>query len=50
MWRTADAFEDEWCLDRLIMFGERSLRTAVREFVGHYHMERNHQGLNNRLI
>ena len=30
--------------------GERSLRTAVREVVGHYHLERNHQGLNNGLI
>ena len=25
-------------------------RPAVREFVAHYHHERNHQGLNNRLI
>ena len=40
----------ESCLDRLILFGERSLRTAVREFMAHYHNERNHQGLNNRLI
>jgi transposase InsO family protein len=40
----------ESCLDRLILFGERSLRRAVREFVTHYHEERNHQGLANRLI
>ena len=40
----------EACLERLILFGERSLRTAVREFMVHYHKERNHQGLNNRLI
>src|SRR5579872_214444 len=40
----------ESCLDRLIIFGERSLRTAVHEFVEHYHHERNHQGLENRLI
>jgi hypothetical protein len=26
------------------------LRNAIREFVGHYHLERNHQGLGNRLI
>ena len=40
----------ESCLERLILFGERSLRTAVREFIAHYHKERNHQGLENRLI
>jgi hypothetical protein len=38
------------CLDRLILFGEHSLRQAIREFVRHYHQERNHQGLGNRLI
>jgi hypothetical protein len=30
------------CLDRLILFGERSLRNACREYVSHYHGERNH--------
>jgi transposase InsO family protein len=40
----------ESCLDRLILFGENSLRAAAREFVAHYHTERNHQGLQNRLI
>jgi hypothetical protein len=40
----------ESCLERLIVFGESSLRTAVQNFVAHYHGERNHQGLNNRLI
>jgi transposase InsO family protein len=39
----------ESCLDRLILFGEDSLRKAIREFVAHYHLERNHQGLG-RLI
>jgi putative transposase len=34
----------------LILFGEGSLRRAVREFVAHYHVERNHQGLGNQLI
>lgn len=38
------------CLDRMIFFGERSLRTAVQNFVQHYHSERNHQGLANRII
>ena len=40
----------ESCLDRLILFGESSLRKAVSEFVTHYHTERPHQGLNNQLI
>jgi putative transposase len=40
----------ESCLDRLIFFGEDSLRTAVREFVAHYLRERHHHCLGNRLI
>lgn len=40
----------EDCLERVIIFGERGLRTAIRQFVNHYHFERNHQGLNNQLI
>ena len=38
------------CLDRMIFFGENSLRTAVREYLCHYHQERNHQGLENKII
>jgi transposase InsO family protein len=40
----------ESCLDRMIFFGEASLRKAVQAFVEHYHAERNHQGLANRII
>jgi putative transposase len=40
----------ESCLERMILFGEGSLRRAIQEFVMHYHHERNHQGLGNRLI
>ena len=40
----------ESCLEQMILFGEGSLRKAVHEFVMHYHLERNHQGLGNRLI
>ncbi len=40
----------ESCLDRIIFFGEESLRTAIQNFVAHYHSERNHQGLANQLI
>ena len=38
------------CLDRMIFFGERSLRNAVGQFVTHYHGERNHQSLVNSII
>jgi hypothetical protein len=35
------------CLDRMVPLGERHFRQALKEFVDH---ERNHQGLENRLI
>ena len=38
------------CLDRFVPLSERHLRTAVTEYVVHYHTERNHQGLGNELI
>jgi transposase InsO family protein len=38
------------CLDRMIFFGETSMRNAVKEWLAHYHGERPHQGLGNRLI
>jgi putative transposase len=40
----------ESCLDQMIFFGDDALRNTIREFLTHYHMERNHQGLGNRLI
>ena len=40
----------EECLGRMIFFSEEQLRVAVREYVEHYHFERNHQGLENQLI
>ena len=40
----------EECLERIIPLGERHFRPAVTEFVEHYHRERNHQGLGNRLL
>ena len=38
------------CLNKIVPLGERHLRKIVFEFVDHYHGERNHQGLGNRLI
>ena len=40
----------EECLGRMIFFGQNSLPNAVHEFLVHYHRERNHQGLENKLI
>jgi len=38
------------CLERMIFFGETMLRTAIRQFLDHYHAERNHQGLANQIL
>ncbi len=38
------------CLNKMIIFGERHLRHAIGEYVRHYHCERPHQGLGNRII
>ena len=43
------SLKDE-CLYRLIFFGERPVRAAVVDFLVHYHAERNHRGLDNKLI
>ena len=40
----------EECLDRMILIGEQSLRRAIDQFCEHYHRERNHQGLENKII
>jgi len=38
------------CLNRMIFFGESSLRRAIAAYVEHYHTERAHQGLGNERI
>ena len=52
-----NAFAERWvrsvkddCLSKLILFGETSLRRALREYFVHYHAERNHQGKDNILL
>ena len=52
-----NAYMERWfrslkseCLDRMIFFGRQSLERAVTNFVQHYHGERNHHGLGNKLI
>jgi transposase InsO family protein len=38
------------CVGQVIPVGERHLWRVVSEYVAHYHRERNHQGIGNRLI
>ncbi len=38
------------CTERLIFFGERSLRHAIDEYIEHYNEERPHQGIGNWTI
>jgi putative transposase len=40
----------EECLGRMIFFGERALQATASSFVEHFHAERSHQGVGNRLI
>ena len=40
----------EEALERMVFFGEKMLRAAVGQFLKHYHGERNHQGLDNKII
>ena len=40
----------EECLSKLILFGERSLRRALQQYVEHYHEGRNHQGKENLIL
>ena len=38
------------CLDQMIFLGRESLVRAIAEYAAHYHDERSHQGIGNRLI
>ena len=38
------------CLERMIFFSEAALMRAIEAYAAHYHQERNHQGLGNRLL
>jgi putative transposase len=52
-----NAYAERWvrsvkeeCLSKVILFGERSLRRALNDYVEHFHAERNHQGKDNVLL
>ena len=40
----------EECLSKIIPIGPNMLRHSLREYVDHYHLERNHQGIGNQTI
>jgi transposase InsO family protein len=52
-----NAFAERWvksvkdeALSRMILFGERSLRYVLSEYVTHFHQERPHQGKGNGIL
>ena len=52
-----NAYAERWvrsvreeCLSKVILFGERSLRRALSNYVDHFQTERNHQGKGNILL
>ena len=51
-----NAYAERWVksvkneiIDRQVLFGKKSLQHVLREYLAHYHKERNHQGLNNTI-
>ena len=38
------------CLNRLVIFSEDMLRFVINEYLEHYHSERNHQGIQSKII
>jgi putative transposase len=51
----ANAFAERWigtvrreCTDRLLIVGERHLRTVLAEYVGHYNEHRPHRSMGQR--
>lgn len=52
-----NSFAERWvrsvkeeCLSKLILFGERSLRRPLQQYLVHYQQERNHQGKENLIL
>ena len=52
-----NAFAERWiqsvkseALSRMILFGERSLRHVLSEYIAHHHSERPHQGKGNVIL
>ena len=56
MFPNLNAFAERWVksvkseiLGKQVLFGKKSLQYVLREYVAHYHKERNHQGLDNTI-
>jgi len=47
--RFVRSIKDE-CLNRMILFGEKSLNYVLKEYAQHYNHERNHQGKDNKIL
>ena len=52
-----NAYAERWigsvkreCLSEFIVVGRQALGRILDEYVEHYHQERNHQGVGNRLL
>jgi transposase InsO family protein len=52
-----NAYAERWvrsvkdeCLSKYILFSQKMLRYVLKEYIEHYHVERNHQGVNNTLL
>src|SRR5262245_15092940 len=52
-----NAYAERWvrsvkkeCLSKVVLVSERSLQRALRDYVEHFHAERNHQGKGNVLL
>jgi len=52
-----NAFAERWvksvkeeCTSQLVFFSAASVRKALNSYLAHYHEERNHQGLGNKLL
>jgi hypothetical protein len=44
------SIKKEECLNRVVVLGESHLRFILQQYIEHDHGERNHQGLDNRLV
>ena len=47
--RFVRSIKDE-CLSRVVPIGRGMVRRALREYLAHYHAERNHQGIGNQIV
>jgi len=52
-----NAYAERWvrsvkqeCLSKLVLLGEGPLQRSLSEYTAHYHLERNHQGKDNKLL